>query len=706
MLNATFAASYRRMLLDIQIPDWDDAFLQDLDAGKLVAAYKRANVDSVMFYCQSHVGLCYWPTKSGQVHRAFHGRDFVAEMLTLLSEQQMQTCGYYSVIYNNWAFLEHPEWRIKPAAPVQLHKLPSARYGHCCPNNPGYRQFIEAQIEELFTSYQFDAFFFDMVWWPTICVCDSCQSRFQKETGKDIPQVIDWHDPNWCRFQLQREAWIDDFGAFLRAWAQKIQPEVIIYHNFAVSMFNWTRGLSLRTASNHDFLGGDFYGDPLEQQLVSQVMIHLSDGHPVEFMTTKCADLTECVQLKSEEQLQMQAFAATASSSAFLMIDTIHPDGSFDAEQYKPISNIFERVGRYKEYLGGEPLADVAVYFSSHSKMNFTENGTPLAHAALGAHNYPHITAVRGAVERLQHGHLPFAVITEKQLPVLSDYKAIILPNILRMDTAEVDAIRDYVRQGGKLYASRYTSLTDTTGKRYPDFLLADTFGCHFEQPEQGRVGYINPCSEITRQALLPQDLLSHWNDPEACTGTVTLAAECSGTVLATLTLPYGHPHAGSVQDTHWASIHTFPPWKHTTAPVIVRNRFGAGEVIYSAADIETGRSEAHGRLFLALLQSMLDAPLSLSVQAHPAVWVTAFHQPNHDRIILSFLNYQQQLPPVPLTDVHFQLRAIAGKRFSQLRLLPEENDLCFQLHADGTLNATMAKLTDFRMLAAIYLDS
>ena len=44
-------------------------------------------------------------------------------------------------------------------------------------------------------------------------------------------------------------------------------------------------------------------------------------------MTGKCSSITEHVRLKNPEHLQLQAFAATASAAAFLVIDSVDPDG-------------------------------------------------------------------------------------------------------------------------------------------------------------------------------------------------------------------------------------------------------------------------------------------------------------------------------------------------------------------------------------------
>lgn len=698
-----FKNTTRRMLLDIQVPDWDEAFLAKLDPEKLVVLYRKTGADAVMFYCQSHVGLCNWPTKSGQTHRAFTKRDFVADMLHLLHQHKMKACGYYSVIYNNWAFLKHQEWRIVPAAEIKLNKLPAARYGHCCPNNPDYRNFVLTQTDELISTYAFDAFFFDMVWWPTICVCKHCHRRYRKETGYDIPKTVDWWSEGWCRFQSHREQWMLDFTRDLREQVKKNAPTLPVYHNFAVSMFNWTRGLNLKAAQHHDFLGGDFYGDPLEQLLVSKLMINLTENRPAEFMTTKCSDLTECVRLKSETQLRLQAVVATAFSAAFFIIDTIQPDGTVDASSYDAIKHVFERSGLYADYLGGNPVEDIAIYFSSDSKMTFTENGTLLSQAAIGNHNYPHLQAVSGAVQKLQEAHLPFGVITRKQLPNLQHYKAVVLPNILRMDQQEADAFRNFVAQGGCLYASRYTSLTESNGTRHRDFMLNDVLGCHFNVRENGNLCYLKPSKNDLAKAISPQTYISHWNQSDLSTGSIILQRKTEGARLATLTLPYGHPHTGSVFDENWVSIHTYPPWQDTDIPTIVKNRFGTGEVIYSAADIEAADSDAHAKLFIALIEHLVKAPWSYSADTHPAVWVTAFHQPERKRFILSLLNYQKQLPCLPIHNIPIKIEPVGSHLFNSLLRLPEETQLPFTLQRNGALTSVIKELTEFTMVAALY---
>ena len=92
------------------------------------------------------------------------------------------------------------------------------------------------------------------------------------------------------------------------------------------------------------------------------------------------------------------------------------------------------------------------------------------------------MVAIGSICRILQRNHIPFGIITKKQLPDLDRYRVIALPSVLRMDDEETEAFQEYVRKGGRLYASGYTSLVHTRGTMETDFMLADVFGCHLSR--------------------------------------------------------------------------------------------------------------------------------------------------------------------------------------------------------------------------------
>ena len=65
--------TYRRLLIDTHVPDWDPDLLANFDAADYVATIAGAGFQSFMQYANSHVGLCLWRTKLGHMHDGHEG---------------------------------------------------------------------------------------------------------------------------------------------------------------------------------------------------------------------------------------------------------------------------------------------------------------------------------------------------------------------------------------------------------------------------------------------------------------------------------------------------------------------------------------------------------------------------------------------------------------------------------------------------------
>jgi hypothetical protein len=695
---------YRRMLVDMHIPDFDEHFLRDYDPARMAELYERANLNAVMFYCKSHVGLCNWPTRVGRMHPGLGGRDVTDELLKELRQRDIAACAYHSLIFDNQVWLEHPEWRMRPLASNREFGILGPRYGICCPNNPDYRAYEREQVTDLLTRYRFEAVFFDMTFWPAVCGCAHCQERYRNEQGDELPTTVDWTEPEWCAFQSARERWIREFAGAMTDLAKRHEGDVPVYHNFATAPSPWQLGVPFTMTEEQDFCGGDNYGDEIDQLVWCKQMLHLSRRRPPEFMTSVVgAGLGDHVSLRAEAALQLRAYACVALDSATLFIDAVDPGGRVNAGVYDLVGRVYANSARYEPYLGGDPIEDVALYASSESKVDFALNGASLADAGALWSPTPHLKALRGAAVALQRAHLPFGIITRRQLGELRRFRAVVLPNVLRVEPEEVEAFRAYVAAGGRLYASRYTSLVETQGRRHSDFLLADVFGCHLEREEgAARQVYVRPI-EVLAPQLSPQRHLSFQPASGALAGGVLRLRAQGATTLATLTLPYGHPKPGRVDDGDWASIHSSPPWEETGEPAIVSSEFGRGRCIYSSADFETLEHEPAQRLFATLVRDLLgDAP-SFEADVHPAVWVNAFNQPDARRVQINFVNPLAQTGPVPPFEARFALRPPAGRSFRALSSVPDGAPVPFELGEDGALRAHIDDLRDFRMLLAEY---
>lgn len=458
-----YRQSRRRLLLDMHVPDWDAAFLAEYDVERTADLYERAGADGVMLYTHSHIGQSMYPTEVGWQHKTLAGRevDVVGDMVAALHRRGIAACGYYSVVFDNLSFLNHPDWRVLSRYDVSHNEaFAGSRYALCCPNNPAYHAHVLAQLAEILGKYEFDAFFFDMAFWRPICVCQHCEARCREATGRSgQPETIDWLSPVWCEYHAMRQRWNVQFMTELTSAVKRARPGIPVYHNAGGIEHDWRFAVPFDITDACDFMGGDFYGTPGQQFLVSKLFAHLSKGRP-EFMRPACTHVREHVLLKPAGQYRLEALAAVTLGATPLFIHAVDPQGTLREAVYERIRPVYAEVEQLGPWLGGEPLEDVAVYYSDYSKMSFADNGLTPDEARRESADYPHRTALLGVCRKLQRAHIPFGVVTRQRLDLLPRYRVLVLPNVLRLSHEEIAAVRDYVANGGRLYASRYTSLT------------------------------------------------------------------------------------------------------------------------------------------------------------------------------------------------------------------------------------------------------
>ena len=678
-----YERAYRRVVVDMHITDHDERFMADLDPESYVAMLKLARAQSAVVYAHSHVGLCYFPTRIGPMHQGLGGRDVFGELVDLCHRNDIYVVAYLSAIFDTWAYQQNPDWRIVDANGKEA--APQSRYGICCPNAP-YREYIAGLAGEVCEGYAVDGVRFDMTFWPRVCYCRHCQTRFADEVGDELPRTINWEDAAWVRFQRRREAWLVDFAAQLTGAAKAANSGLSVEHQASTYPLGWTYGVTRRLAEQCDFLQGDFYGDALQGSFVRKLFLGLSPRLPFGFETCVSVDLGNYTALKSEELLRAKAAATLADGGAFVFIDSIDPAGTLNPAAYRRMGAVFAGAEPFEPHLGGTPIQDVAVYLSTESKCDFADNGRQVDGPGISG-SLPHVDAALGACRSLIDSHIPFGVITSGDLADLSRYAIVVLPNVLMMTEDEADALREYVRASGNLYASKYTSLVATDGRRQSDFMLADVFGVSWIGETAESFTYLTPVEGA--EDVLAEYTAAH---PAGIAGTQMIVdARAEVEVLSRLTLPYTDPGDPS----KFASIHNNPPGRYTEHPAIVLNRFGRGRCIYASADLENHKP--HGDIFVRLLRR-LQGEFSFEADAPQCVEMTAFLQEDRRRYIISLVNFQRESPNIPVRDIRCRLRT-GMSTIGRLLLLPDEEELPFE-QAGGLVEFEAPPLETLLMFA------
>lgn len=705
-MEAWYKKRFRRTLLDMHIEDWEPSFLSRYNPEEYFRQLKKAEITAPMIYVQSHVGLCYWPTKTGVMHKAFVGKeDQVKRLFELCRKDGMDTVLYYSIIFNNREYEKHPDWRMKDASGRDSREN-GGRYGLCCPNNEEYRAFIKEQIKEFCEYFEFEGVFFDMTFWPEVCYCDSCKARWEKEVGGKMPETVDWKDEKWQSFDKKRHEWMGEFAQLLTAEVKKYRPDATIEHQYGNSIAYWRFGNNENVSLASDYIGTDLYGGIKQQSFACKAWYHLTQNQPFQYMTSRCTpSLAEHTSTKSEDQL-LQCVAMTyLHHGASLLIDAIDPIGTVDSRVYDLFGKIYGKMKDYEKYLSRGTMAyDVSLYFNLNGKMNAEANGIGVMDHKLDidakeAGTVPHIDALMGAAQSLASHHIPYGIINNWKPEEMENHKILVLPDVPNMSHEEIELIKKYIYQGGRIYFSGHSA----------PGLLEAIFGLKWNGYTDERITYMAPSQNQT----IMEGYFTEEYPLVMFEKAVKAEGEIKGEVLASLTLPYTQPGI------HWSmfptdikpeeyvdvngpaypfsTIHANPPGIKTSYPALLKSDYGAGKAVWSALPIEKADRYQHSDIFSQIIRMLSDDEFQFEAQGPESVECVMFEAKEEGQKLIGLIETRQGFHIPPTYDVDLWIKCEKEPR--SVFMLPEEKEIPYS-YFDNKLSIHLDKFEIFCMLA------
>lgn len=673
---------YSRLLIDSHITDIDPSFMAKFDPQEYFRMVKMSGVKSSMIYACCHNGNCYYPTKVGRMHANLKGRDFFGEIVELMNQNDILPIAYHTVIYDNAAVFSHPEWSVR-----NIHgSTCGERYRYSCPNQTGYVEYAKAQLSEII-AYPVAGIFIDMTFWPEICVCDQCKSRFKIETGHEIPEIVDWSEPVWVAFQRCRERWMGDFARTLTAHIKFEKPDMTVTHQFSPVLCGWYLGQSSAIAQASDYSSGDFYSGKRQQRFATKAFAAYSKTFPFEFMTSRCVNLHDHTSTKSDDELFVGAATTLANGGAYMMIDAINPDGTLSEKFYKRLGFVVRRLKPYCEAAERHvprPLAECGLYLSMGSCVNERQTGTHINKLAEPGSNMAMrdnqvLEEVLGTSAVLSKMKIPYKVVVDSTED-LSRLKTLIINNAAYLSQREMERIRGFVQDGGTLIATGMTSFFDADGKTSGDFHLADVFGVSYAGGKSEKINYLKLVSE-------PDTLVSA-NTPSPLVKTETAQK------LASLV----NPHYPCNDPDQYASIHSNPPGLDTDFAALSVNRFGKGTCIYLASSILSLAQASQQDFAKALFEEHILPTVIESKNLPSSVELTLLESTRFDAKLICLVNYQDELPNIPLHDVELKLRFPDSDRIVDIKSMEDGLLIPFTVES-GSVAIQIGLLRDIAML-------
>lgn len=672
--------NYRRNLMDMHIDDWNPDFLAKINVDEYVDALVDAGVQAAMVKGKPHTGLCYYPTKVGRMHKGLRGYDFLGEMVKKCHENNIAVIAYFTQIFDNWAYEEHPEWRLITAEGRNMREyrgepnFKTGRYGIVCPNNQGYRNYVKECLTEMNTMYDFEGMFLDMTFWPEVCYCPSCRERYKNETGKEIPRIIDWNNSDWKEFASKREEWMTDYANFATQCVKKIKPNVTIEHQFSRITGSWVDGSTEQLTTAVDYAGGDYYGGFLQQTFINKYYKNVSPNLPFIYHTSRCdPELVFHTTTKTKEELLLHVITALVHNGAFLLVDAINPDGSIVPEVYHHMmKEIYGETGQYEKYVNGNLYHDASIWFATHAKYDPHDNNVEIMDKTFEPKFY--LEAPVAAASVLRENNIPFEVIGSKNI-ASDSAKVMILSHVASITDNEMDAIEAFLSKGGNLYISGPIG-----NKR-----LSDLLGVKVVGRTAHNFTYMSPTeagAELFEgfTALTPFTVAMNQVEIEIIDGNGL-------TVLANQTLPY------TMTNTYeFAAIHSNPPGVYTQKPCAIMKKIKNSKIVWMAAPIEMSKPYMSRQVFKRIIQSLSGASLFTS-NAPKFVEVLSWEKEN--KTYFGVINEQEESPIAPMYDIVIDAKKVNAKAY----LLPTKTELKTEMIDEETTRIHLPKLEVFQMI-------
>jgi len=480
----------------------------------------------------------------------------------------------------------------------------------------------------------------DITFWPVVCFCDSCKAKYAQETKKEIPHILDWSNPEWVKFQRTRERWLNEFAQEITLSIRKQRPDISIVHQFSPVMLGWYFGQNCEFYKASDYSSGDFYGGKDQQRLATKVFSAFSQKIPYEFMTSRCVSLADHTSTKSESEMICSAATTYANGGATFFIDAINSDGTLNPRMYDQLGKVNSELLPFNEKareLKPALVADVGLYFSMASHIKQENNGLSLEKILNSSSNMQPISNIApmqellGASIVLGHANIPYRIITEETID-FSGLKTIIINNAAFMSEAEVDRIRKFVTSGGTLIATGTTSYYNREGQTQGDFALEDVFGVSYSGKNSKKVSY-----------LVPEE-----GDIVSCDYPAALVHATTAEVLGKV----AEPDFEIFDKDHYASIHSNPPGPTGENAGLTINHFGKGTCVYLYSSLLTLQQCAQQSFGEMLFKKYVDSELLVSSNAPGCVEVTILKSTTKNVYLVCFVNYQAELPNVPVRDL------------------------------------------------------
>ena len=542
-----FRDKIRQVHIDFHMPEFPRDAINNFNAREFVAEFVRAKANVIGVFTKCHFGNAFYDNTVGHKHAGLK-EDFFGEVLAEAKKHGIRVIAYYSLGTDAHAVLNNPDWyQVDEFGQVRgsegtVWELP-------CLNSPYREELVIPQVKEITEKYEMDGYLFDIPYLHNhYCFCGYCKKKFLEEHGQELtPELLKTNRELVIGFGIDTAA---RCMKEIRDVIRKIRPEALVNCNGA-----WRMGEPASVNATSDYglwesqpsATGSFLGHSIRARHVRTLDV------PVQIMTVRFTEGWGLMSCKTAEQLKFEFACIMANGGIINIGDQVLPDGTLQSGVYDIIGEAFSFVEEREAYcIGAKSVRGIAV---------IADNTNNWYHDKDDAVTF-------GAAKMLIEGHHQFDLYYNNDFPDLTGYRAVVLPENVKLSQASVERLRAFVREGGLLLAEGAA----TYAKETKNFALADVFGLDYLERTPYPFAYLTEREELWKGvARIPQLVEGEFIK------TVPTTSETLSLIQWPLTVPA----------VNRAFRHPMPPAGLVSEfPAIGVNRYGQGTALYIAAPV------------------------------------------------------------------------------------------------------------------------
>jgi hypothetical protein len=657
--------------------------LREIDATMDVNAYVQSMVDANVNIVLINVGgiVANYPTRLPyQFRNPYMKGDLVGDLIKGLHSKGIRVIGRFDFSkINETLAAQKPEWLYVSIAGKNVNYNGQV---HTCPNGGYQQQYSMEILKEAISTYSLDGVFFNMIGYTTtdysgnfygICQCENCKKKFHHSTGHVLPVKTDMNDPVFREYNLFKKTTSEKLFREIRDHIKNLNPKLMI----------------------------NTYSDAGVDMIASESGAEIGDNYEWNYSAT--------------DNVKRVLGSYKDRSPGNLLI-------YFQAIGYRHVgtSPNLARVWMLENMLHGAPLGFVVV----GTLVNYEDRiFIPTLNELYGFHKkneklFTNLQAVNkialirgsrdeyeGIIKLLTEEHImydiiePAAIGTNRMPRKLQEYEAVILGDLSSMDDALVANIDEYVRNGGKLLSTGFSSTRDPAGKLLNSIRLQSLgVNATYENFKKAKSTYLkisdNDKAALGKNEFADFSIMMMYSDFMKCT-----VKDNAKTYMRFMP----ETRFGPPEKSYYTQENI------TDYAGVISNVYGKGKTVLIpwslGAQYHLKGHYMHRRLFVAALQNLLGVERDLVTNASPLIEISHLANRNGAFEWIGMINHSGQIggslrEPIPVLNTSIRFRPL--KPVKELRLMRSGKTLAFK-QSGGWLECSLPQLNDFEMLLCLY---